>query len=134
MMLSAQLDIQRVPQFGRTKDQMGEDPYLLARLADDLTEGIQSEGGITVLKHFAAFAQSANPGSNTNVEVSEQALHETYLPGFESAIKEANALGVMSSYNKLYGTFASANTYLLQDVLRNMWGYKYCPHGLQSGK
>lgn len=82
MMLSAQLHIQRVPQFGRTKDQMGEDPYLLSRLADDLTAGMQSEGGIAVLKHFAAFASNANPGSNSNVEVSEQALHEIYLPGF----------------------------------------------------
>lgn len=125
MMLSAQLDIQRVPQFGRTKDQMGEDPFLLASLADDLVAGMQSEGGIAVLKHFAAFAQNANPGSNTNVEVSEQALHEIYLPGFESAIQDANALGVMSSYNKLYGTFASANTYLLVDVLRDMWKYDY---------
>ena len=125
MMLSAQLDIQRVPQFGRTKDQMGEDPFLLATLADDLVAGMQSEGGIAVLKHFAAFAQNANPGSNTNVEVSEQALHEIYLPGFEFAIKAGNALGVMSSYNKLYGTFASANTYLLVDVLRDMWNYAY---------
>ncbi|MBR2257526.1 MAG: glycoside hydrolase family 3 C-terminal domain-containing protein [Blautia sp.] len=125
MMLSAQLDIQRVPQFGRTKDQMGEDPYLLSSLADDLTEGMQSQGGIAVLKHFAAFAQNANPGSNTNVEVSEQALHEIYLPGFESAVKDGNALGIMSSYNKLHGTFASANTYLLQDVLRDMWKYRY---------
>ena len=125
MMLSAQLDIQRVPQFGRTKDQMGEDPYLLSSLADDLTEGMQSEGGIAVLKHFAAFAQNANPGSNTNVDVSEQALHEIYLPGFESAVKDGNALGIMSSYNKVGGTFASANEYLQEDVLRDMWGYDY---------
>lgn len=125
MMLSAQLDIQRVPQFGRTKDQMGEDPYLLSSLADDLTAGMQSEGGIAVLKHFAAFASNANPGSNSNVEVSEQALHEIYLPGFESAVKDGNALGIMSSYNKLYGIFASANTTLLVDVLRNMWNYAY---------
>lgn len=124
-LLGAQLDIQRIPQFGRTKDQMGEDSYLLSSMADDLVEGMQENGGIAVLKHYAAFAQNATPGTNTNVEVSEQALHETYLPGFESAVKEGNALGIMSSYNKINGTAASANTYLQLDVLRDMWGYEY---------
>ena len=123
MMLSAQLDIQRIPQFQRTKDQMGEDPYLLSSLADDLVSGMQENGGIAVLKHYGAFAQNANPGSNTNVEVSEQALHETYLAGFESSIKDGDALGVMSSYNKYFGTWASASTYLQEDILHDMWGY-----------
>lgn len=124
-MLSAQLDIQRTPQFGRTKDQMGEDPYLLSSLADDLVSGMQESGGVAVLKHYAAFAQNATPGTSTNVEVSEQALHEIYLPGFESAVKDGNALGIMSSYNAINGTYASANTYLQNDVLRDMWGYDY---------
>lgn len=124
-LLGAQLDIQRAPQFGRTKDQMGEDSYLLSSLADDLTSGMQKNGGIAVMKHYAAFAQNATPGTSTNVKVSEQALHETYLPGFESAIKNGGALGLMSSYNAINGTMASANTYLQQDVLRDMWGYDY---------
>ncbi len=124
-LLGAQLDIQRAPQFGRTKDQMGEDSYLLSSLADDLTRGMQKNGGIAVMKHYAAFAQNATPGTSTNVKVSEQALHETYLPGFESAIKEGGALGLMSSYNAINGTMASAHTYLQQDVLREMWGYDY---------
>ena len=71
-MLSAQLDIQRIPQFQRTKDQMGEDPYLLSSLADDLVSGMQENGGIAVLKHYAAFAQNASPASKTN-----NALHGT---------------------------------------------------------
>lgn len=124
-LLGAQLDIQRAPQFGRTKDQMGEDSFLLSSLADDLTYGMQKNGGIAVMKHYAAFAQNATPGTGTNVKVSEQALHETYLPGFESAIKEGGALGLMSSYNAINNTMASANTYLQNDVLRNMWGYNY---------
>ncbi len=124
-LLGAQLDIQRAPQFGRTKDQMGEDPYLLSSMADDLVNGMQKNGGIAVLKHYAAFAQNATPGTSTNVSVSEQALHEIYLPGFESAVKNANALGLMSSYNAVNGTMASANTYLQLDVLRDMWNYKY---------
>ncbi len=124
-LLGAQLDIQRAPQFGRTKDQMGEDPYLLSSMADDLVNGMQKNGGIAVLKHYAAFAQNATPGTGTNVSVSEQALHEIYLPGFESAIKNGEALGLMSSYNAINGTMASANTYLQLDVLRDMWNYKY---------
>lgn len=124
-LLGAQLDIQRAPQFARTKDQMGEDSYLLSSLADDLTSGMQANGGIAVMKHFAAFAQNASPGTSTNVTVSEQALHETYLPGFETAIKEGGALGLMSSYNAVNGTLASSNTYLQNDVLRDMWGYDY---------
>lgn len=124
-LLGAQLDVQRAPQFARTKDQMGEDSYLLSSLADDLTSGMQKNGGIAVLKHYAAFAQNASPGTSTNVKVSEQALHETYLPGFESAIKEGGALGLMSSYNAINGTLASSNTYLQNDVLRDMWGYDY---------
>lgn len=124
-MLSAQLDIQRTPQFQRTKDQMGEDPYLLSSLADDLVSGMQENGGIAVLKHFAAFAQNASPAAKTNVEVSEQALHEVYLSGFESAVKEGGALGVMSSYNAVNGVYASASTELQEDILRDMWGYEY---------
>ncbi|MBS1318367.1 MAG: hypothetical protein HP042_08050 [Lachnospiraceae bacterium] len=123
MMLSAQLDIQRQPQFQRTKDQMGEDSYLLSSLADDMVNGMTKNGGIAVLKHYGAFAQNASPGTNTNVEVSEQALHETYLAGFESAVKTGDSIGVMSSYNKLSGTWASASTLLQEDILHKMWGF-----------
>lgn len=124
MQLGIQIDITRNPYFGRAKDQMGEDPYLLADLAVAEANGIQDQNVIAVLKHFAAFAQDANPSTNTNVVVSEQALHEIYLPAFEAAIKEGGATGVMSSYNMINGTFASANEYLQLDVLREMWNYK----------
>ena len=120
MMLSAQLDIQRTPQFSRTKDQMGADPYLLSSMADDLVNGMQSEGGIAVLKHFVAYTEG-----NNNAVLSEQALHELYLASFEAAVKNANALGIMSSYNLINGTYASANTYTQNDVLRGMWNYPY---------
>lgn len=102
---------------------MGEDPYLLSSMADDLVNGMTKNGGIAVLKHYGAFAQNASPGTNTNVEVSEQALHETYLAGFESAIKTNDSIGVMSSYNKLSGTWASASTELQENILHNMWGF-----------
>ena len=123
-LLGAQVDIQRIPQFQRTKDQMGEDSYLLSSMADDLTEGMQEYGGVAVLKHYTAFTQNASPATNTNDVVSEQALHETYLPGFETAIKDGGALGLMSSYSKVNGTAVSSSSYLLEDVLRDMWGYE----------
>lgn len=122
--LGSQIDVTRNPYFGRAKDQMGEDPFLLSDLAAAETKGIQDQNVIAVLKHFAAFAQDATPATNTNVEVSEQALHELYLPAFESAVQEGGAGGVMSSYNMINGTFASANEYLQLDVLREMWGFK----------
>lgn len=124
MQLGIQVDITRNPYFGRAKDQMGEDPYLLSDLAAAEAKGIQDENAIAVLKHYAAFAQDANPSTNTNVEVSEQALHELYLPAFEAAIKEGGAAGVMSSYNMINGSFASSNEYLQLDVLRDMWNFK----------
>ncbi len=124
MQLGIQIDITRNPYFGRAKDQMGEDPYLLSDLAVAETKGIQDQNVIAVLKHFAAFAQDANPSTNTNVVISEQALHELYLPAFEAAIKEGGATGVMSSYNMINGTFASSHTYLQIDVLRDMWNFK----------
>jgi beta-glucosidase len=122
-MLSAELDIQRVPQFGRTKDQMGEDPYLLSSLADDLVQGMQEGGGMATLKHFAAFAEDATPAHKSDILVSEQALHETYLPGFESAIKDGGAVSVMSSYNAINGDYASASDYLQNTVLREYWNF-----------
>ena len=120
MMLSAQLDVQRNPQFRRTKDQLGADPYLISHLADDMVRGMQKEGGIAVLKHFVAYTEEQN-----NDVLTEQTLHELYLPPFESAVKDGGALGIMSSYNQINGIYASANTYTQNDVLRGMWGYKY---------
>lgn len=124
MQLGIQIDITRNPYFGRAKDQMGEDQYLLSDLAVAETKGIQDQNVIAVLKHFAAFAQDANPSTNTNVVISEQALHELYLPAFEAAIQEGGATGVMSSYNMVNGAFASSNEYLQLDVLREMWNFK----------
>ena len=121
--LGSQYDITRTPEFGRAKDQYGADPYLLSNLAAAETKGMQSYGVIAVGKHYAAFAQDASPAGKKDMIISEQALHELYLPGFESAVK-AGMLGLMSSYNAVNGTLASANTYLQLDVLRDLWGYE----------
>lgn len=122
--LGTQFDILRSYFFVRGKDQMGEDPYLLKNLAVQETEGVQSEDVIAVLKHLAVFSQDATPATNTNIDISEQALHEIHLAAFESAIRKGDALGIMSSYNAVNGTAASKNTYLQKQVLRQMWHFK----------
>ena len=121
--LGTQFDITRMPQFGRAKDQFGEDPYLLSDIAAAETKGVQDQGVIAVGKHFAVFSQNATPGTGTNIEISEQAMHELHLPGFESAVTDGGLLGVMSSYNKINGTAASAHSYLQETVLRGMWNF-----------
>lgn len=124
MQLGAQLDILRSPYFGRGKDQMGEDPYLLSQLAPELVKGIQDQHVMAVGKHYAAFAINASPGTKTDVKVSEQALRETYLPGFEAAVTKGSILGMMSAYNKINGVFASAHSELQNDILRKDWGFQ----------
>lgn len=121
--LGSQYDITRSYFFNRAKDQFGEDPYLLKKLAVEETKGIQDENVIAVLKHLAVFSQDATPATNTNIKISEQALHEIHLPAFEDSVTKAKALGVMSSYNMVNGTFASSNSYLQNNVLRGMWNF-----------
>jgi beta-glucosidase-like glycosyl hydrolase len=122
--LGSQFDIMRMPEFGRAKDQIGEDPYLLGQLATQETIGMQEQGVIAVGKHYVAYAGSASSQGMLDAQVSEQALHEIYMPGFERPIVEGGMLGVMSSYNGINGTYASANKYTQVDVMRGMWNYK----------
>ena len=121
--LGTEFDLMRVPTFGRAKDQLGEDPYLASVLSAEETKGTEDNHAVAVTKHFAAFAKNATPAYRTETWVSEQALHEIYLPVFESAIK-AGAGGVMNSYGSVNGHYASLNKYLNVDVLRDMWGFK----------
>ena len=121
--LGSQFDITRTAHFGRSKDQMGEDPFLLSRLAVEETKGIQDQNVLANLKHFAVFAQDSTPGGAVDVQIDEQTLHELYLAPFEAAIKEADAASVMSSYNGVNGAWASASTELQIDILRDEWGF-----------
>ncbi len=108
---------------GRSAEYYTEDPYLCARTTVPFTLGMQSEHVIATLKHFACNNQETFRGS-IDVTVSKRALNEIYLPGFEYAVKEADAMSVMSSYNLVNGQHASENSYLMTDRLRNAWGFK----------
>lgn len=121
-LLGPAVNIHRSPLGGRNGEYFSEDPYLAARLAVGYIKGMQSTGCAATVKHFAANNEEVDR-SEVNVRVSERALREIYLPAFEASVKEGNVWAVMSSYNRLNGYHASANYYLLNDILKKCWGY-----------
>jgi beta-glucosidase len=92
-------------------------------MATALIQGIQSKGVGTSLKHYAVNNQES-ARMTVDAQVDERALREIYLAGFEAAVKKAKPWTVMASYNKINGTYACANKYILTDILRQEWGFK----------
>lgn len=117
------INIHRSPLNGRNWEYMSEDPYLVSTFAPLIIKSVQSSGVACCVKHFALNNQETNRGI-VNVEVDERALREIYLPGFEAAIVQGGALTVMGAYNKFRGQHASHNQYLLNDILKEEWGFK----------
>ncbi len=122
MMLGPAVNIQRSPLGGRNGEYFSEDPFLAARLGVAYIEGMQGTGISACIKHYAVYNQEADR-FDVNVTVGERAMREIYLPAFEAAVKEAHVWSVMSSYNLVNGRHASANPYLLDDILRRDWGF-----------
>ncbi|KAJ4249783.1 hypothetical protein NW762_012125 [Fusarium torreyae] len=112
----------RHPLGGRNFESFSEDPYLAGKLASQNIQGIQSTGVSATIKHFAANEQETLRLSVDEI-ISERALREIYLKPFEIAIKEANPGALMTAYNKINGTHADSQTFLLQTVLRGDWGW-----------
>jgi beta-glucosidase len=128
------VNIMRTPLGGRTYEGYGEDPYLDARTAVGWIDGLQSEGVMADVKHFAANNQEGQLGASplegvvggrfdTDVNVDPRWLHEIEFPAFEAAVKEAHSATVMCSYNLVNGAYSCANQYLLKHTLREEWGF-----------
>ena len=122
-MLGPTVNINRTPFWGRNFEGYGEDPYLAARMVVGYIKGMQGEGIIATVKHFAANNQEFKRRT-VNVKADERTLQEIYLPAFKAAVQEAGVWSVMSAYNKVNGEWCPDNSHLLNDILKRDWGFK----------
>lgn len=122
ILLGPGLNIKRSPLCGRNFEYFSEDPYLAGKMAASYVKGIQSQGLSACPKHFAVNSQELRRMA-MNAVLDERTLREIYLTGFEIAVKEGKAKAIMTSYNEVNGTYANENSHLLQDILRDEWGF-----------
>ena len=122
VLLGPGLNTKRSPLCGRNFEYFSEDPYLSGKMAAAYVRGIQSEGISACPKHFAVNSQELRRMASDSV-VDGRTLRELYLTGFEIVVKEAHPKALMSSYNLINGIYANENAHLLQDILREEWGF-----------
>lgn len=121
---SPNVNIHRDPRNGRLFEGYSEDPCLVSKMAPSFVRGIQAEGVIADVKHFAANNQETDR-MGVNEHISQRALREIYFPGFQACV-EAGCRTVMSAYNLINGVPCAENPWLLKDVLRGEWGFEGC--------
>ncbi|ADK80351.1 glycoside hydrolase family 3 C-terminal domain-containing protein [Sediminispirochaeta smaragdinae] len=122
LLLGPGINIRRHPLTARNFEYYSEDPFLTGRMGAAMVKGLAERGVGAVVKHFACHHSDSN---RTRVDeiCDRRTLHEIYLAAFEYIVKTAHPVGVMSSYNKINGVYASANHWLLTEVLRDRWGF-----------
>ncbi len=122
VLLGPGLNIKRNPFCGRNFEYFSEDPYLAGKMAAGYIRGIQKNGVSACPKHFAANNTELRRMASDSV-MDERTLREIYLTGFEIAVREGHAKSIMSSYNMINGVYANENHHLLQEILRDTWGF-----------
>ena len=122
VLLGPGMNIKRNPLCGRNFEYYSEDPIVAGRMAAGLIRGIQSNGVSACPKHFAVNSQELRRQASNSV-VDERTMREIYLTVFEIAVREAAPMTIMTSYNEINGVYAHENKHLLQDILRNEWGF-----------
>ncbi|HEY1115473.1 MAG TPA: glycoside hydrolase family 3 C-terminal domain-containing protein [Chitinophagaceae bacterium] len=123
VILGPGINIIRSPLNGRNFEYQAEDPYLVSRMVVGYIKGVQDQGISACVKHYVANNQE-KLRSSINVNMSERALREIYLPGFKAAVTEAGVNTLMGSYNKFRGQWATHNHYLMNEILKKEWGFK----------
>jgi len=122
IILGPGINILRTPLNGRNFEYMSEDPYLISKMVVGYIKGVQDQGISACVKHFIANNQEVRR-DGINVEMSERALQEIYLPGFKAAIVEGGANTVMGAYNRFRGEYCTYNDYLVNKILKGQWGF-----------
>ena len=117
------LDIARDPRWSRVEETMGEDPYLSGVLGAAVVKGMQKHV-VATLKHLAAYGVPQGGHNAATADVGPNRLKHDYLPSFEKAVKEAHAGAVMTAYNTIDGVPCTANRWLIEELLRQSWGFK----------
>lgn len=124
---SPNINLFRDPRWGRGHETYGEDPYLTSRMGVAYIKGLQGEGkrlkAAACVKHFAAHSGPEKGRHSFNSVVSEKDLAESYFPAFEACVKDAKVEGAMGGYNRLNGEAACGSYHLIQEILREKWGF-----------
>lgn len=122
VLLGPGVNIYRTPLNGRNFEYMGEDPYLASVMVVPYIKGVQSNGVAACVKHYALNNQEQRRHT-TDVDLSDRALYEIYLPAFKAAVTEGDSWSIMGSYNLYKGRHVCQNSRLLKDILRDEWGF-----------
>ncbi len=122
-MLGPGVNVYRAPMNGRNFEYFGEDPYLAARTTAGYVQGVQSQGVVATVKHYAG-NNSEFDRHDSNTQVDERTLREIYLPAFEAAVKEGKVGAIMDAYNLVNGEHATQNGHLNNEIAKQEWGFR----------